>query len=126
MGNHRDLMVSPQHRMLSRGYRAQLLFGESEVLVPAKSLVDEFQVTIDYCGMVTYVHMLFDRHEMVIANGAESESFYPGDEGVSSLNEPARAELFRIFPELRSNRGTYGPMIRPCIRPSEARALAMV
>ena len=124
-GNHRDLLVSPQHRMLCRGYAAQLLFGESEVLAPAKALVDDFQVTIDYGGMVTYVHMLFDRHEIVIANGAPSESFYPGVCGLDSLSDPSRDELFRLFPALRSDAGSYGPASRTCIKGSEARALAM-
>ncbi len=123
-GNHRDLLVSPQHRMLCRGYAAQLLFGETEVLAPAKSLVDDFQVTIDYGGMVTYVHMLFDRHEIVIANGAPSESFYPGSCGLDSLSDPSRDELFRLFPALRSDAGSYGPASRTCLKGSEARALA--
>ena len=30
--NARDLLVSPQHRMLLDGWRAQLLFGEEQVL----------------------------------------------------------------------------------------------
>ena len=126
MGNHRDLLVSPQHRMLVQGYRAELLFGESEVLVPAKSLVNDFNVTTHYGGMVTYVHMLFDRHEMVIANGAPSESFYPGEQGLETLTDPAREELFRLFPELRSDVGSFGPMSRTCVKGSEARALAMM
>lgn len=124
-GNHRDLLVSPQHRMLCRGRAAQLLVGETEVLAPAKSLIDDYQVTIDYGGMVTYFHILFDRHEVVIANGAPSESFHPGGAGLDTLADPSRDELFRIFPELRSNVGAYGPASRPCVKAGEARALAM-
>ena len=123
MGNHRDLLVSPQHRMLCTGHLPQLHFGEYEVLAPAKSLVDDFSVTIDYGGMVTYVHMLFDRHEVVIANGAASESFYPGETGLSTLSDASREELFRIFPELRCNLGAYGPASRTCLRPRDARTL---
>lgn len=123
VGNHRDLLVSPQHRMLCSGHLPQLHFGEYEVLAPAKSLVDNFGVTVDYGGMVTYVHMLFDRHEVVLANGAPSESFYPGDTGLSALTDAARDELFCLFPELRSNLGTYGPASRLCLRPRDARTL---
>ncbi len=126
VGNHRELRVSPQHRMLAQGYRAELLFGEPQVLVPAKSLVDDFRVTAHYGGMVTYVHMLFDAHEIVMANGAPSESFYPGEQGLETLTDPARDELFRIFPELRSDIGSYGPMSRSFIKASEARALALM
>ncbi len=123
IGNHRDLLVSPQHRILCGGYMTQLHFGEPEVLAPAKSLVDELGVTVAYGGMVTYYHMLFDCHQIVIANGAPSESFYPGGFGLDTLSDPSRDEIFRLFPELRSNLGAYGPASRVCVRASEARAL---
>lgn len=123
IGNHRDLLVSPQHRMIVGGYLSQLHFAEPEVLVPAKSLVDDFSITVDYGGMVTYVHMLFDRHEIVLANGAASESFFPGNQGLNTLTDPSRDEIFRLFPELRSNLGAYGPASRVCIKPKEATLL---
>ncbi len=123
IGNHRDLLVSPQHRILCGGYTTQLYFGEPEVLAPAKSLVDELGVSVAYGGMVTYYHMLFDCHQIVIANGAPSESFYPGGFGLDTLPDPSRDEIFRLFPELRSNVGSYGPASRVCVRASEARAL---
>ncbi len=123
IGNHRDLLVSPQHRMLCGGYLTQLHFGEPEVLAPAKSLVDELGVTVAYGGMVTYIHMLFDRHEIVLANGAPSESFFPGSQGMDTLAAPSRDEIFRLFPELRSDMGAYGPASRVCVKATEARAL---
>ena len=110
--------------MLCGGFLTQLHFGEPEVLAPAKSLVDDFGVTIAYGGMVTYVHMLFDQHEIVIANGTPSESFYPGESGLDTLTSSSREELFAVFPELRSNIGTYGPASRVCLRPQDARMLA--
>ncbi len=124
IGNHRDLLVSPQHRMLCGGYMTQLHFGEPEVLAPAKSLVDDFGVTVAYGGMVTYVHMLFDQHELVFANGAPSESFFPGDSGLDTLTAKSREELFAVFPELRSDVWTYGPASRVCLKAQDARALA--
>lgn len=124
VGNHTDLLVSPQHRMLCRGYSAQLLFGEDEVLAPAKSLVDDFNVMTAFGGMVTYIHMLFDRHQIVLANGAPSESFFPASQGLGSLEEPARAEVFELFPELREGLGSYGPARRRCLKVTEGRLLA--
>ena len=123
IGNTRDLLVSPQHRMLVGGYLTQLHFGETEVLAPAKSLVDELGVTVAYGGMVTYYHMLFDTHEIVLANGAPSESFFPGSHGLDTLNDPARDEIFRLFPKLRSDLGAFGPAGRVCLKATEARAL---
>ena len=48
-----------------------------------------------------YFHILFDRHEVVISNGAETESLYTGPEALKSVGEAARAEIFALFPELR-------------------------
>jgi len=49
--------------MLFQGYHAELLFGESEVLVAAKHLVDGQLVTRETGGTVTYIHMMFEQHE---------------------------------------------------------------
>ena len=119
-GQDRDLLVSPQHRMMFQGYRAVLLFGQSEVLIAAKHLIDGKQVTQDEGGSVTYIHMMFDEHEVVYAEGAATESFHPGETGLSAVSGPAREELFALFPELRSNVGKYGQTARRCLRAHEA------
>ena len=49
---------------------------------------------------VTYYHFLCDQHEVVIANGAETESLYPGPEALKSVGREAMEEIFGIFPEL--------------------------
>ncbi|MCI5087023.1 MAG: Hint domain-containing protein [Rhodovulum sp.] len=122
-GNERELLVSPQHRMLLTGWRAQLLFGESEVLSPATHLVDDTQIIRQTGGEVTYVHIAFDRHEIVFAEGAPSESFHPGHVGLKGILDPCREELFRIFPELRSNIGAFGPTTRRSLKKHEVHAL---
>ncbi|MDY6858256.1 MAG: Hint domain-containing protein, partial [Pseudomonadota bacterium] len=123
LGNARDLIVSPQHRMLCTGHRAELLFSQNEVLVPALHLVDGKDVLCEAGGTVTYVHILFDRHEVVFAEGVPSESFHPGHMGLEGIADPAREELFAVFPELRSNIGSYGPTSRLVLRKHEALAL---
>ncbi|MGC9370725.1 MAG: Hint domain-containing protein [Paracoccaceae bacterium] len=123
-GNGRDLLVSPQHRMLLTGHRANLLFGESEVLAAAKHLIDGRDVIRAPGGEVTYVHLLFDRHQVIFAEGAPSESFHPGAQGLEAVSGPAREELFSLFPELRSNPNGYGGPSRICLKRHEARLLA--
>ena len=95
-----DMMVSRQHRMLFSGPRAELLFGADEVLVRAAHLVGLPGITVADTAEVTYLHLLFDRHELVLADGAWSESFQPGDRTLQGLDADQRDELFRIFPEL--------------------------
>lgn len=125
MGNERDLLVSQQHRVLLRGWQASLLFGESEVLLAAKTLVNDRSIRIEEGGAVEYFHMLFDRHEIVFAEGTPSESFHPGVEGWSALDEAARTEILALFPELADNGfAAYGQTARLSLKAYEGRALS--
>lgn len=122
-GARTPLLVSPQHRFLFTGYKAELLFGCSEVLVAAAHLVDGRDVTQTQQAAVTYIHIMFDRHEVIYAEGAATESFHAGDIGISAISGPAREELFAIFPDLRSNPNAHGETARPCLKRHEARLL---
>ncbi|WP_156127436.1 Hint domain-containing protein [Paracoccus sanguinis] len=96
-----DLLVSPQHRMLVRSAIAQRMFGTDEVLVAAKQLLQIDGIDIaDDLDEVVYVHFIFDRHEIVYANGAESESLYTGPEALKTLSPQAREEILALFPDL--------------------------
>lgn len=98
----RDLLVSPQHRILVRSRIALRMFGAAEILVAAKQLlqIEGIDIATDL-PEVEYVHFLFDRHEIVLAEGAETESLHTGPEALKSVGPAARAEIFAIFPELR-------------------------
>ena len=117
------LSVSPQHRVLFTGYRAELLFGEPEVLIPAKHLINGHDVVQREQPDVTYIHIMFDCHEVIYAEGIATESFHAGDVGLSAICEAAREELFAIFPELRSAPGHHLETARPCLKRHEARLL---
>jgi Ca2+-binding RTX toxin-like protein len=119
----RGLVVSPQHRVLFTGYKAELLFGESEVLVAAKHLVNGRDVRITPCAAVTYIHIMFDRHEVIYADGIATESFFAGDTALSAVDDAAREELFAIFPELRSAPGRHRETARTCLKAREAALL---
>lgn len=98
----RDLLVSPQHRMLVNSKIARRMFDKSEVLIAAKQLlpVDGVDV-VEMPDGVEYFHMLFNRHQLVIAEGAVSESLYTGKEALIALGHDAVKEIFTILPELR-------------------------
>lgn len=121
--NARDVVVSPQHRMLWQGWQSELMFSQSEVLVAAKHLINGSTVVRENVSEVTYVHLMFDRHEIVFAEGAATESFFPGETGLDAVSDAAREELFSIFPEIRSMPETYGAPARLCLRGYEARLL---
>jgi Ca2+-binding RTX toxin-like protein len=123
MGGQAPLVVSPQHRLLFTGYQAELLFGESEVLIAAKHMVNGRDVTISPRDAVTYIHIMFDRHEIIYADGIGTESFYAGDMALGAIDAPAREELFTIFPELRTAPGHHRDTARSCLRRHEAQLL---
>ena len=96
----RAMRVSPQHRMLIEGPGAQMYFGTEEVLVAAAHLTCLPGVRRVEPDELVYIHLLFDRHEIVLADGAWSESFQPGDMSMAGLDDDARMEILGLFPEL--------------------------
>ncbi len=97
----RDLVVSPQHRMLLNSRIAKRMFDCDEVLVAAKKLLDYPGISrVPDGGDVTYIHLLFDQHEIIFAEGAPTESLLLGEQVLTTLNPDAAEELERLFPEL--------------------------
>ncbi len=108
-----DLIVSPQHRMLIKGARARDLFNEDEVLIAAEDLVDDRKVVLDHSlRQVTYYHMLLENHELVWANGVETESFHPANTALDSVESSQRARLIEMFPALEFDPLAYGDYAR--------------
>ncbi len=123
-GYHRRLVVSPQHRILLTHWMAELMFAEDEVLVAAKDLVNGCSVRVQEGGEVEYVHLLFDRHEIIYAEGLATESFLPGPHILSVFEEEVQAEVLALFPRIDPvTRSGYGASARSGLRASEARVL---
>jgi hypothetical protein len=100
-----DMMVSPNHRILVTNERTSLMFNENEVLVAAKHLIDHHDVkAVDSLG-TTYLHVMCDRHEVVLANGIWTESFQPSDYTLKGVGNSQRQELFELFPGLKTSGG---------------------
>ena len=101
----RDMLVSPNHRVLVSNDRTALYFEEREVLVAAKHLVNNSSIqALDTTG-TTYIHFMFDQHEVVLSNGSWTESFQPGDYTLKGMGNAQRNEIFELFPELQSDQG---------------------
>ncbi len=126
LGHHGALRLSPQHRVLIRDSLAELLFGEGEVLVAAKDLVNDRTIRRIEGGEVTYVHILFDRHQVVFSEGLATESFLPGPQTTRLFEQDLVEEILTIFPELDPHTGAgYSRSARRTLRAYEARLLMM-
>lgn len=100
-----DMLVSPNHRVLVANDRTHLFFDESEVLAASKHLLGTAGVhEVDVIG-TTYIHFMFERHEVVLSNGAWTESFQPDDFSLKGVGNSQRNEIFELFPELKEKRG---------------------
>lgn len=122
LGNVRELWVSQNHRMLITGSWAELLFGQAQVLVAAKHLVNDDTIRIVPGGTVEYWHFLFDTHQIVFAEACPAESLFPGPQTLKQVTDTERDEIVALFPQLES-RDCTGPLSRYALKAFEAEAL---
>ena len=119
-----DLLVSPQHRVLVNNDKTALYFEEREVLAAAKHLTGMAGVERAGTRGVTYVHFMFDQHEVVLSNGSWTESFQPGEQVLDGMGDDQRDEIFDLFPELRDQNGLRAyQAARRSLKRHEARLL---
>lgn len=119
-----DLLVSPQHRMLLKGAAAQALFNTPEVLVAAEDLLNDQTVIVDHTlREVTYVHILLERHNVIWANGLESESFHPSNTALDTVDPAQLGTLLQLLPGVETNPHSYGDYARRNLSASEAAIL---
>lgn len=104
-----DLLLSPNHRVLMSGRDNELYFEENEVLAAAKHLthIDGVDV-VEAKTEIEYIHMMFAQHEVILSNGAWSESFQPGEYALRGVGAAQRQELEYLFPDLASAEGVAG------------------
>ncbi len=116
----RELLVSPEHRILMRGPAARALFNTPEVLVPARALVDGGTVQVDrVLREVTYVHLLLPQHQIIRANGIDTESFHPASATLSALGAEDRGRLLDLLPGIDRDPHSYGGYARRNLTQSE-------
>jgi hypothetical protein len=95
----RDLLVSPLHAMYLEN-----------VLIPAIALVNGVSIfQPDNVDRVEYIHLELDSHDIVLAEGAESETFI--DDGSRGMFQNA-AEFFEIYPEALRVPALWPPRVR--------------
>jgi hypothetical protein len=117
---HRDLKVSPQHRIVVNDPDT----GE-DVLVPAKALTGRRGVRqMSGCRSVEYYHVVLDRHAVIDAEGVAAESFYPGPMSLQSLSSTQRAVLLPHLLSIAAKQEVKGfTPARALVKVKDARAL---
>lgn len=124
LGATRDILLSPNHRILVTDLWAELLFGEREVLVKAKDLINHTTIHWDRkARWVTYFHLLLDTHQMLSSDGLISESYHPGAQTLDGFDADTYAEIVDLFPQLEHSPNAYGPSARLSLKRSEAAVL---
>jgi Hint domain len=121
----RDLLVSPQHRLLVRGDFARALFNTDEVLVAAGDLVNDRSILVDRrVRDITYIHLMLDAHQIVWANGVESESFHPASADMAQLMPDQLGRMEARFPGVSATPHGYGAYARRTLSRAEAAIMA--
>ncbi|MAO27876.1 MAG: hypothetical protein CMN15_12000, partial [Roseovarius sp.] len=115
--------LSRQHRVLLRSKVADHMGGEDEVLIPAIQFATSEIAEIDNTPPdLIYMHLLFDRHEVIDASGALVESLMLGPQSSEALT----LGQFRDVAGHRLPRALYGcakTPARPLLTGRQARAL---
>ncbi len=121
-GNRADLLLSPQHRVLLSHPRAEMMFSGPDVLIQSQHLLAVPEVSREKADEVTYVHLLFARHEILCADGAAVESLHLGPYTVNRLLGPQREEVQALISADHGDEAIWHQTARRCLKAYEARA----
>ncbi|NOC84054.1 Hint domain-containing protein [Ruegeria sp. HKCCD6428] len=121
---NQDVFVSPEHRIMLEGWRAELLFGQDRVFVAAIHLVNDGTIQQVHTGEdITYYHIACSRHAVLHSQGLRSESLFLGDTALKSFCREDVEELLALFPELRDGTAESQQTRLSCLKRREAIAL---
>jgi hypothetical protein len=121
----RPLKVSQQHCMVVTDDRARAFIGTDTFLLAAKHLINGDTIYLDHsAGEVEYFHLMFEQHQIVLAESAWSESFYPGPEALKNLTAAQKQDIYEVAPDLMDDpTHGYGPTALPRLTGGEYKRL---
>ncbi len=76
LNNNGPLTLAPNHRLFIYQRSDHLGAGSAEVMIRASQLVNNETVVKSEGGFVDYFQLLFDRHEIIYAEGIAAESLF--------------------------------------------------
>jgi len=119
-----DLVVSARFRMLTNHPSCAALFGSPETLAPAIDLLDgETILPAQPSPQLEFYNLMLDNHQIITANGLETESYHPGNFGVSVMSLELQSHLRQLFVHLDHDLGGFGRSVRPILKGFEAEIL---
>ncbi len=119
-----DLVVASHFRLLVNHPNCASLFGSPETLAPATNLLDGDSILRVQTGEdVNFYNLVFDQHQIISANGLETESYHPGNFGISAMSYTLQSHILAIFPHLNGDLNNFGKTVRPILKGFEAEVL---
>lgn len=103
----RDMIVSPRHRILTTDIKHLDMTGETEALIEAAALVGQPGVMCVLPHELTYVHVLFDHHEVILSDNLWSESFQLNQPAITALRKDQSSVVAQIFPRIAQMTDAY-------------------
>ena len=114
----RTLTVSPQHRILIDSPVSRRMVDTAALIAAKRLLALPGVIQPRPLAGVAYIHLVFDRHQVVMADGCWSESFYPGPQAMAALP----AELAREYRMIFAQGGAVRPSL-PIVEGAKARQM---
>jgi len=118
LSNSVDLLISPGCLVLYEGWKAELLFGCSSVLVQAKSVVNEKDIYQVPNGNFAYTVFMFENQQLVMAGGIWFATYYPAN--VNTIPDAAQMNPICHTSDFECKQNIYDPLDRPILRNYEA------
>lgn len=110
----RDMIVSPNHRFLVDAAFPIRTGGGAETLISARQMANMRGIGTARVLGVSYLHILCDRHQVILADGVWTESFHPDEAVLARMDRSHQLEIAKLFPEI----ATIGASMRfPPARP---------
>lgn len=98
LNNDHDLVVSPDHRLFVYQREDALGVGRSELLVKVRHLLNGETITRLDGGFVEYYQLLFDRHQIIYAEGIAAETLLVDTRTRAALPPEIDAKLAAVLP----------------------------
>lgn len=114
-----DLVLGPMANLVRHGAAIERLTGRRAAAIPARDLIDGMGVVeLTPPSAVQVFHLGFERHERILANGVEVESYHPGPARLALIEPEQRGLFLSCFPHLERIED-FGPPALPRLRLAE-------